>query len=324
MRFGIAALLALSLATPVAAQEMCPAFGWVTLGTAGGPIPTPDRTEPANLLVDGDRLILVDTGDGTANQLARTGRNLGQVGHVFLSHLHWDHTGGLAAVIGLRWMNTYPGVLHIYGPPGTQAVVDGIIAALQPPARIGFGLGRQDRPPADGVMVHELANGAVLDLDGLAVRAAVNTHFDEGSDEASGTLSLSYRFERGARAITYTGDTGPSDAVTRLATGSDLLVSEVLLLEPIMAEIIASRPDMPEQTRNFMRRHMSTHHIAAEDVGRMATAAGVARLVLTHYALPPQLQPEASPLRAEVRAHYAGPVELARDLASFDVGCDGE
>jgi ribonuclease BN (tRNA processing enzyme) len=82
------------------AQAGCPALRWVTLGTAGGPVPTVDRSEPANLLIAGDHSILVDAGDGTVGQLARAGRTIGEVDAVFLSHLHLDHSGGLAAVIG--------------------------------------------------------------------------------------------------------------------------------------------------------------------------------------------------------------------------------
>jgi ribonuclease BN (tRNA processing enzyme) len=67
---------------------------------------------------------------------------------------------------------------------------------------------------------------------------------------------------------------------------------------------------------------LSTHHVDAGEVGRMAQAAGVARLVLTHFAVPPgPLRASETYLRDGVRQHYAGPIDLARDLASFDVGC---
>ena len=117
----LSALAGLALSTtPVVAAGTCPAMRWTTLGTAGGPIPTPERAEPSNLLLAGDQQILVDTGDGTVNQLAKAGLNLAQVHTVFISHHHMDHTGGLAAVIGLRWMNNMPGKLTVYGPPGTR------------------------------------------------------------------------------------------------------------------------------------------------------------------------------------------------------------
>ena len=128
-----ALIVCLAGAAPARAAA-CSAMRWTTLGTAGGPVPTADRAEPSNLLVAGDQQILVDTGDGTVNQLAGLGMDMRRIRTVFISHLHLDHSGGLAAVIGLRWMNQFPGQLTIYGPPGIREVVDGIIASMAPPA----------------------------------------------------------------------------------------------------------------------------------------------------------------------------------------------
>lgn len=312
----------LLLAQPAFAQEACPAFRWTTLGTAGGPIPTLDRAEPANLLEAGGHTILVDSGDAAATQLARLGRSIGVVDTVFISHLHWDHTGGLAAVLGLRWMNNFETPITVYGPPGTAQVVDGIIASLRPQERVGFGTGAAVADPLANITVYELADGERVSIDDLIVTARINTHYDF-TEEQVGTTSLSYRFDMGDRSITYSGDTGPSTALTDLARGSDLLVSEVMALEPIMASILAMRPDMPPPVQAAMRQHMSTHHVDAAEVGRMAAAAGVEHLVLTHFAVPPgALHESEGYLRDGVRQSYTGPLDLARDLASYDVGCN--
>lgn len=318
-----AALLAapLLLAQPALAQDTCPAMRWTTLGTAGGPIPTLDRSEPANLLEAGGHTILVDSGDAAATQIARLGRSIGVVDTVFISHLHWDHTGGLAAVLGLRWMNSFETPIAVYGPPGTAQVVDGIIASLRPQERVGFGTGARVADPAANVTVYELADGERVTIDDLTVTSRINSHYDFPVEQV-GTTSLSYRFDLGDRSITYSGDTGPSTALTELAHGSDLLVSEVMALEPLFANIVALRPDMPPPVRAAMRQHLSTHHVDAAEVGRMAQAAGVGHLVLTHFAVPPgALHESEAYLRDSVRQSYAGPLDLARDLASFDVGC---
>jgi ribonuclease BN (tRNA processing enzyme) len=194
---------------------------------------------------------------------------------------------------------------------------------MAPQARVGFGLGAQPPAPADSVKVIELSDGAQVEIGGLKVTAAANSHFDHpGPRLAKEPQSLSYRFDLGPRSVTYTGDTGPSDAVTRLAQGSDMLVSEVIALEPIIAAIRASRPDMSDELFGQMRRHLSTHHITATDIGTMAAKAGVKRVVLTHFAAPPgPIARFAKPFRADIARNYRGPVALAQDLSSFEVAC---
>ena len=311
-----------ALAAESASDATCPMFRWTTLGTAGGPIPTEERSEPANLLDAGGMAILVDTGDGTVGQMARAGRSYGEIRNVFLSHLHLDHTAGLAAVIGLRWMNNHPGVLTIHGPPGTKELVDGIVASMAPPARIGFGLGKPPAP-ADGVKVVELADGTVTALGPLSVRAVANNHFDGAGNpaKAANALAFSYRFTMGGRSITYTGDTGPDARVTALAKDTDMLVSEVIEVDRMVAVIKAQRPDLDDAALAGTRTHFATHHVTPEEVGKMAAEAGAGRLVLTHYVIPGPLGMSARSLDAKVRASYSGPVDLSRDLSSYDLGC---
>lgn len=319
---ALAALACLS-AQQAAAAETCPPLRWMTLGTAGGPVPTPDRSEPANLLTADNFSALVDAGDGTVVQLARRGLDLTPINAVFISHHHMDHTGGLPAVIGLRWMNNMPGQLTIYGPPGTREIVDGIIATMGPQSRVGFGLGQKSTPPSDSVRVVEMRSGDQVSAGNLKISAVENSHYDEStSGKAGRAISLSYRFQLGSRSITYSGDTGPSAAFEKLATGTDLLVSEVIDLDPILASIRKTRPDMPETVFQSMSKHLSTHHITPVDLGNLAAKAKVSKLVLTHFAIPPApLAHYEARLREGISQSYSGPVELAIDLQSFDVAC---
>jgi ribonuclease BN (tRNA processing enzyme) len=295
---------------------------WTTLGTAGGPVPTADRAEPSNLLLAGDQSILVDTGDGTVNQLAQAGLDMRLIRTIFISHLHLDHSGGLGAVIGLRWMNQFPGQLTVYGPPGIKEVVDGIVASMAPPARIGFGLGTLPPSPAGSVRAVELRGGQLVDLgNGLSVKTAANSHFDHDGQPDAANISLSFRFDIGGRSITYTGDTGPSGAVDSLSAGTDMLVSEVIDLDRLLKDIRQHRVDASAEMLTSMQKHLSTHHLLPADIGLMAAKAKVKRVVLTHYAIPGALSKSELSLREDIAKAYSGPVDLARDLSSFDVGC---
>ncbi|MDR7154357.1 ribonuclease BN (tRNA processing enzyme) [Sphingobium xenophagum] len=318
-----AAGLFLSPVSAIAQQNICPDFRWTTLGTAGGPVPTPERSEPANLLEAGKQIIMVDAGDGAADQFARLGGNVAAIDAVFLSHHHQDHTAGLAGVIGLRWATNSPGVLRIYGPPGTKTMVDGILSSMTASAVVGYGLGQKSIPPADGVEVFELVGGSTMTMGELTVRAAENSHFSETPALADGrpSASLSYRFTLDKRSITYTGDTGPSAAVVQLAKGSDILVSEVILVQQILDSMRANSFIQPSMIAG-MKAHFEKHHLTPEAAGQLAADAKVGELVLTHYAISPGPLRNAEPaLRGGVRMNFTGATALARDLSSFDVGC---
>ena len=103
---GLAA--ALMAAAPGTAQETGGegAAEWITLGTGGGPVTNPSRSQPANLLRFGGQDYLVNVGDGAAGQIGKVGVQARMIDAIFISHLHFDHTGGLAAILGLRFQTS--------------------------------------------------------------------------------------------------------------------------------------------------------------------------------------------------------------------------
>lgn len=68
---------------------------WVTLGTAGGPVPSIERGEPANLLMRRGKAHLVDVGDGAATAMVRAGSSYRDLRSIWISHIHFDHIVGL-------------------------------------------------------------------------------------------------------------------------------------------------------------------------------------------------------------------------------------
>lgn len=293
---------------------------WITLGTMGGPIPRPDRSQPANALVVGGDVILVDAGDGTAGQLARAGIMLPRVKALFLSHLHFDHTGGVAAILGLRYQTSVPGKLAIYGPPGTKAFIDGLLASMKPAVEAGYGLA--DAPsllPEDMVSVVELRDGASLTLGSVKVMAAKNSHysFAHGSAMDRKFESLSFRFDAPGRSIAYTGDTGPSPAVERLSKGVDLLVSEMIDVPMTVENVKRNTPDMTPEQMAFMTRHLSDHHLTPEQVGELAARAGAKSVVVTHFVAPSASADQLAAYLSGIGKSYSGPAKIASDLERF-------
>ena len=305
---------------PAKQQALAAGSTFITLGTMGGPLPHPQRSQPANALVIGRDLYLVDAGDGVVQQLAKAGLRLNAVKAVFLSHHHWDHTGGLGAVLGLRYQTNAPGVLTVYGPPGTKGLVDGIVASMQPGAEAGYGLpGAKRIDPATTVRVVELVGGSSVSLPGARLSVVDNSHYSwpAGSDEARRFRSLSFRFDLPNRSIVYTGDTGPSPAVEQLAKGADLLVSEMIDLPATLENVRRNSPDMPPPAFEGVRQHLSRHHLSPEQVGELAARAAVKRVVVTHLVPGSMSAADKARYLADIRKNFAGPVEIANDLARY-------
>ncbi|KLU36984.1 hypothetical protein AB595_10050 [Massilia sp. WF1] len=316
-------LCAAATANLAHADNMTPgsAMTWTTLGTAGGPVAHAERSQPANLLKVHAASWLVDCGDGAVERLSAAGLQAAKVSHVFISHLHMDHIGGLQGLIGLRWMTNAPGILTIYGPRGTDALVAGIVHSMQPSAGVTVALqgGKAHRRPEDTVKVVILEDGSDIRVDDVRVRTVRNSHFDTqaGVPATSSTDSLSYRFDGAADAIGYTGDTGVSPAVTGLFKGVGMVVSEVIDLDGTIANINGPHSPMPPEMRKGLIEHLKTQHLTPQQAGALAQQAGAKRLVLTHLAIDGPTDKVAPVLVAGARQAFGAEVRVAHDLDSF-------
>ncbi|WP_084390853.1 MBL fold metallo-hydrolase [Novosphingobium capsulatum] len=270
--------------------------GLLLLGTAGGPLARADRAGIATLLTIGGRNYLVDAGEGVVHQLGKAGMQAPAAPIVFLTHLHDDHYAGLPGLASFSYTLRAPR-LDVYGPAGTVDLVGGVAQVMVPNARIRMAEQGFKHTPAEFVVAHEYGAGTIFDDGNVSVSAVVNTHFDfpDGSPAAV-NKSYSLRFDAKGHSIVFTGDTGPSQAVATLAKGADVLVSE-------MASH-ADRAAVPP----FVRPHMDREHLSPLEVGKLAAAAGVKTLVLTHIGVT-----DPSDV-AEIRSVFKGRIIVGADL----------
>jgi ribonuclease BN (tRNA processing enzyme) len=117
----------------------------------------------------------------------------------------------------------------------------------------------------------------------------------------------------------FSGDTGPSEALTELARGADVLVTEVGSPDDVVALFKRNglwQAKTAAEQEGFIR-HMQEEHLTPEDVGKMAAKAGVKSVVLTH--LGPTVDPEDDYRRYAdgAKKFFSGPIALAKDLMRF-------
>lgn len=306
-----------ALGVPVSAAGAAePGLSFTTLGTNSGPIPRADRSEPANLVGYREQFVLVDVGDGAPGQLAKAGVQLGRVQTVLISHLHFDHTGGLFAFLSLRFQSRQNTPLKVYGPPGTEQLMSQLFLAIRSGERASETMGPATHGSPDaGVEVIEVGNGIAFSIGAVKVTAVENSHFQSlGPPSADRPVSLSYRFDAPGRAIVYTGDTGPSEAVVGLCRGADLLVSEIMDPSLAVAKLRKVYPNSTPESVQAVEAHFRQEHLAPAEVGKLAAACGVKTLVATHNALE---RKELAAARQQIAAEFKGEIVFAEDLQTF-------
>jgi len=272
----------------------------VLLGTAGGPTPKARSSAPAQAIVIGDRIYLVDCGDGVARQLALAKLPVRDLRTVFITHQHSDHNAGYGPLFLLSWAANMTQPVDVYGPP---PLVD-MTARLLEAYRYDIELRMADegrRALAPLIRPHEITGGGdVFKDDRVRVTATLNDH-------PPIRHSFAYRFDAADRSIVISGDTRYSENVVKLAQGADVLVHEVA------SRAFWERPGASQPPE--VVRHILASHTDAADVGRVATAAKVKTLVLSHYV---PTEGEGSPAEqdwiAAVRQHFKGEVIAGRDL----------
>jgi ribonuclease BN (tRNA processing enzyme) len=271
----------------------------VLLGTAGGPTPKVDRAAPAQAVVVGDAMYLVDCGDGVARQLALAKLPIQQLRALFITHHHSDHNAGYGPLFLLGWTAVLRTVDAYGGPPLVEMTRLLLAAhAFDIETRI---VDEGRTPLAPLVRPHEITGGGEIFRDErVRVTAAVNHHPPIAH-------SFAYRIDSADRSIVVSGDTAYSESVMKLARGADVLVHEALF------RAFWERPDAP--LTPAVRRHIIASHTDAEDVGRLAAEAGVKTLVLSHF-VPSEPAGAVSDEQwlAAARRHFRGPIVLGRDL----------
>src|SRR6476619_1261247 len=295
------------------------------LGTSSSR-PTVERNVASVAIVREGETLLVDCGEGTQRQMMRYGVSFG-LADIFFTHFHADHVIGVIGLMRTMSLQGRTDPLRIWGPRGAHRTLK---------RAEDFGMDRLTFP----IEVEELEVGRVIGRKDYAIvtfavdhRGARSLGYALVEEERKGRFNpelarslgipegpLWGRIHRGesvtledgrvieasvlvgerrrGRRVVITGDTRPAERTIELSRGADLLVHEATFGD------------------EEAERAVETGHSTAREAAAVAAAAGVRRLVLTHFSA--RYSRDPSDLEREARELFPH-VTIARDGMEIDV-----
>jgi len=271
----------------------------ITLGT-GSAYENPNRLGPSSAIAYRNQIVLVDAGRGVAEALRVAEIPVSQPTAVFLTSLLPENTVGLDDLLFTGWIAPRHRSLRLVGPPGTQALADGL---LRGHGRGHVGIAAAlELPEAGGLFKVVEVEGAHFEerLEDIAVAAAPVAEIP--------LPQLAYRFSVGAKSIVVSGTGAEANALAEFADGAWVLAAEGFLQDSV-DQAIAAGVDNPER----LRREAALHRDLAE-IGAVAQRAGVLGLVLTRLRPPPLFDRQ---FESPVAEHFEGRIAIANDGDEF-------
>ena len=281
-----------------------PSTHFFVLGS-GTPNPNPERMGSAYLVLANDTPYLFDFGSGVVRRVAALSSewggnfsklNVTQLEYAFLSHIHSDHTLGLADLIITPWIMGRDKPLKIFGPEAAKDMADHIIKAYQPDIdyRI-YGTQPQNDKGYKAIFT-SIEEGVIYEDKNIMVTAFLNDH---------GDLAESYGFliQTEEKTILISGDTGPSANLLRFGNEVDILVHEVYS----QAGFEKKEPDW--------KIYHKAHHTSPSELAKIAKKLNPKTLVLSHILFWGSSESE---ILEEIMKDYDGKVILADDLIEIN------
>jgi ribonuclease BN (tRNA processing enzyme) len=268
----------------------------VTFTGTGAPRPSLERANSGQVVRVGDQLFLLDCGGGTTRRILEAGIDATKIEHLFLTHLHSDHTLDYAEFMLGSWAMGRS-AMRVFGPPGTARFHDLLLMQpYQSDIEYRMSLGRSPAGMMD-IEINEFQPGLIFDEGGLTVRAVEVIH---------STYTVAMRFDFEGESLVHSGDTCYCPELVELARGADLLIHDVCMAPAAVFRNNAAWPNLYD--------HLKEHHATPEEAGRTAREAGVRKLVLTHFLIGLDVDETLERCRSE----FDGEIIIGEDLMTVD------
>ncbi len=249
-----------------------------------GPLPGKGRAEPCIMIKTPDHMFIVDTGDGSRQNLMNWQVDLGNLDAVLFTHLHSDHISDLADYHLYSWVTqNREGKLPVYGPQGTQRVTEGITRAYELDTEWRTLHHGEDVAPSDiagfDTKIIDLNSPVIFDDSSLKITAFEVDHFPVDP-------SLGYRFDYKGRSIVISGDTDYSKNLIEQSKNADLLFHDALSYNMIGRAEEISLDIEPQLSRVFY--DIQDYHASPIEAAQAANEANVKELIFYHLIPAPQ------------------------------------
>jgi len=280
------------------------------LGT-GMPNQSPSNVAASFLVELGNgESFIFDIGTGATDRLAGLEGDFSKQDKVFISHLHTDHAGDIAALWVGGWLNGRYTPLHVYGPAGptpelgTKRHVDLIrdAWAWDVTSRAGT------LPNAGGeIVAHEFdysKTTVIYDKNGVKVTSFPAIHIRDGS--------VSFRLDWKGMSFVFGGDSVPNKWFLKEAKGADVVIHECFFTPEQWVEISG----FPYKQAYWVT---SVIHTPPEGFGKLMSMVKPRMAVAYHYWNHRDIE---LAIYERVRKTYDGPLVMADDLTVINLKPD--
>ena len=229
------------------------------------------------LFESADGGLFIDCGGSPFHKLLAVGSDPDGVGGVLLTHADPDHVYGLPSLIHELWLHGRRDTLHIFANEHAQSVAVALLDV--------FDL-RSKPVPLEFHVVPKTEGHLLLETEGYVIHTSpVKHHVPTSAVRITSRLS--------GRVAVFSADTSPCPELVSLARGADLLFQECTVEEP------------------------HPFHSTPEQVGELASEAGVGEVILVHCHRNLVKEPRLS--MAKIAKRYHGPVRFAEDFDVYEL-----
>ncbi|MCF7832465.1 MAG: MBL fold metallo-hydrolase [Candidatus Marinimicrobia bacterium] len=275
----------------------------ILLGT-GNPNPDPEHSGCSVLILVGETPYIIDFGANVVRQAAALTAEYGgplqelkirNLCTAFCTHLHSDHTLGLADLILTPWIMGRKKPLAVYGPSGMKEMTENILEAYKEDIHYRIDGIEPINKTSWKVITHKIQEGFIYEDNNIQVKAF---HVHHGTMKNA----FGFRFTTPDKTIVISGDTTPCENIINYSQNADILIHEVY-----------SQKGFVNLTAAWKKYH-AAHHTSSHQLAEIANKCHP-RLLIAYHTLFWGTRDED--ILEEIKRYYKGNVAIGRDLQIF-------